>query len=53
MKILLILISNKRARYTIGSAYNIAYWSNGKLLDVRLKITRVTNDYIEGDILEG
>lgn len=53
MKILLVLISNKRARYTINCAYNILYWSNGQLLEVRLKITKVTEDFIEGDVLGG
>lgn len=39
-----------RVDYIVGKPYNILYWSNGSLVDVRGTVIRVTSTYVQVDI---
>lgn len=40
-----------RVPYLIDIEYNILYWSKGALVEVRLKVIRVTSAYVQGDVV--
>ena len=45
MKIAIYAIENIQA-YQVGSTYNFSYWKNGKLLDVRGTVTKITWSHV-------